>query len=52
MKLFRIEFGGFVDVMAENEDEALEKAAYECTNDPINVMNLRSCEEIKEDERN
>jgi NADH:ubiquinone oxidoreductase subunit 3 (subunit A) len=52
MKLFRIEFGGVVDVMAENKDEALEKAAYECANDPINIMNLRFCEEIKENERN
>lgn len=49
MKKFRVEFGGIVEVVADNEDEALEKAAYQCLNDPTNVMGLRLCEDQDEE---
>ena len=49
MKKFRIEFGGIVEVMAENEDEAMEKAAYQCANNPIDIMGLRLCEDQDND---
>ena len=49
MKKFRVEFGGIVEVMADNEDEAIEKAAYQCLTDPMNVMGLRMCEDQDED---
>jgi hypothetical protein len=49
MKKFRIEFGGIVEVVADTEDEAMEKAAYQCLNDPITVMGLRLCEDQDDD---
>ena len=53
MKKYRVEFGGIVEVTAENVDEALENAAYQCLSDPTNIMGLRMCEdqddEIEED---
>ncbi len=45
MKKFRVEFGGIVDVMANNEEEALEQAAYECLQDTRNIMGLHICED-------
>ena len=48
MKKYRVEFGGIVEVMADNEDEALEKAAYQCLSEPTNIMNVRMCEEVEQ----
>ena len=49
MKKFRIEFGGIVEVAADNADEAMEKAAYQCANNPIDIMGLKMLEEVDDE---